>query len=124
MEEQRELAAKLPCHVEFYRMVNWYNQAFKMLAGNAKGELVLHFNAFDTPHGDETVTALFDFLGLEKIDGYKIPFAREESDFYSWRNWMNAEEMNYLWAFIEVTSIPKTRRQFQRYLRNIATLQH
>ena len=102
----------------------WYNQAFKMLAGNAKGELVLHFSAFDAPHGDETVTALFDFLGLEKIDGYKIPFAREESDFYSWRNWMNAEEMNYLWAFIEVTSIPKTRRQFHRYLRNIATLQH
>jgi hypothetical protein len=123
-EDQRELAGKLPCHEEFYRIVMWYNQAFKMLVGNVKEELVLHFNAFDGDHADATVTKLFDFLGLEKVDGYTIPFQRAESDFYNWRNWLNAEEMYYLWAFIEATGIPKTRREFHRYFRNVSTINH
>jgi hypothetical protein len=121
-EEQRELAEKLPCHEEFYRIIMWYNQVFKMLVGNVKEELVLHFNAFDGNHGDATVTKLFDFLGLEKIEGYEIPFQRAESDFYNWRNWLNAEEMYYLWAFVEATGIPKTRLQFHRYFRHIDTI--
>jgi len=118
-DEQRIVAEKVPCHAEFYRIVMWYNQAFKMLVGNVKEELVLHFNSFGGNHADEAVDKLFDFIGLEKIEGYEIPFQRAESDFYNPRNWVSKEEMYYIWAFIETTSIPKSRREFHRYFRTV-----
>jgi hypothetical protein len=118
-EEQRALAAYIPCHEEFYRIVMWYNQAFKMLEETGKEELILHFNSFGTSHNEETVDKLFDFLNLEKVEGYKIPFERADTDFYSWWNWFNADEMHHIKAFIEATASDKTDAQFHRYFRII-----
>lgn len=113
-EEQKGAFEGTPCHAEFYRIVMWYNQAFRMLNETHKSEHIVHFEDLDTK-SEKVVTMLFDFLHLKKLPGYNIPFDRPHKDLYDWRMWLNVNEMRNIKNFVYATASPKTRREFEKY---------
>ena len=62
-KELLELTASVPCRADFFRYVEWHNQAFALQHDMELETLVLPYDSYTT-HFNETSTKLLDFVHL------------------------------------------------------------
>ena len=59
-----DLTANVPCRADFFRYVEWHNQAFALHNDMALEALVVYYESY-TSHFGETATQLLDFVQLD-----------------------------------------------------------
>jgi hypothetical protein len=99
----------VPCYADWFRYVQWHNNANEVIRQRHLPVLVLMYEAYTTDY-NRTVNTLFDFLKLDK-KGKSVPFVvgKEYSSYYS-------EEVSIAASrLVRALATPQTWGQIKHY---------
>eukprot|EP00586_Coscinodiscus_wailesii_P012460 CAMPEP_0172508102 /NCGR_PEP_ID=MMETSP1066-20121228/209202_1 /TAXON_ID=671091 /ORGANISM="Coscinodiscus wailesii, Strain CCMP2513" /LENGTH=560 /DNA_ID=CAMNT_0013285931 /DNA_START=466 /DNA_END=2148 /DNA_ORIENTATION=+ len=119
-EQMRGMLEGTPCHAEFFKWVQWYNNAFEM-AKELKMDLhVMHHDDYKSAF-KETVAGLVDFLGRrgEVNTNANINFATLDPNLF-----YTDTEKSRIGQFIEYMALERTRIETMRYIESLTHTQH
>jgi hypothetical protein len=104
-----ELFQSVPCYADWFRYVQWHNNANEVIRQRRLPVLVLMYEDYTTNY-NRTVDSLFDFLNLEK-KGKTLPFVagKKYPSYYS-------EEVSFAASrLVQAVATPQTWDQIKHY---------
>jgi hypothetical protein len=108
-EEWLEKTKNVPCRADFFRWIEWHNQAFHLTKDMQLETLMLDYGSYSTAM-NETCNRLLDFLHLDHQDDPQ-PF--HDGKFY--RNYFTSDERKYMGEVLQQMSSRATWEYVSKY---------
>ena len=108
-QDLRDALDGVPCKAEFYRYVQWHNNAFIMCKEMSIPVMLLHYRDYSN-HFEETLDKILDFLEVHRA-GDEVEFisGKEYGDYY------NPDQKQKIRAFLQEFSTKDTWAQLSSY---------
>jgi len=112
--ELQDLSWKVPCHTDFYRLVQWHNHVNEIVETLRVKHIpvkVLHFEQI-LAHQAETVDELIEYLGLEKV---KEDFNFTTNGLKYRKDYFSVNEKKHIKSYMKHFSSKGTWRDLYKY---------
>lgn len=112
----RQRMDKVPCRTEFFRYIQWHNNAFTTIHNMGISSLTVHYGDYET-HFNQTIDRILHFLELPREGDRIVNFVpgKKYSDYYT------EEQKESIYKFLEEFSSRETWDQLKVYTTATAT---
>mmetsp|Transcript_40650 Transcript_40650/g.49474 ORF Transcript_40650/g.49474 Transcript_40650/m.49474 type:complete len:418 (+) Transcript_40650:42-1295(+) len=114
-EEMEDLARKVPCHTDFFRVVQWHNNAFAVSGRELKRKSVKTFFYEDIQaNADKFMIDLLAWLELTPLHKHAIPIDDKVSFTVYDRSYYSPQDIENIKKYVQKLASPRTWSVFQK----------